>query len=174
VFAIREKETRTGIKLVITMLLAGILLWISGFGHVVFERLFGVASAPKSISLRVHVLQAIMDNWKKLPLLGVGPGRCSEFARQIGLRSGNLENEFILALLSIGVIGPLTMLLVGVRRFLAARHTTLTASRAPYMAIVAALFINLGTYNLFSWSNGPTLTFLCCYLVGRSGIQYDE
>ena len=173
-FAIRWKEAGTGIKLAVAVALGGALLWMSGLGYVITERLFGGASAPESIALRVRALWAIVDHWRDLPLLGVGPGRCAEVARQMGLRSGNLENEYVLALLSIGFIGPLTIALVGVRRFLLARAAKPEAARGGYLAIVVALFINFGTYNLFSWSSGPAIVFLCCFLVGGAVVSREN
>jgi len=148
------------------------LVTMSGLGFLVRERLVGTAVAPASIGQRVMAFNAITDSLPDLPLIGVGPGGAASFLLHGGATVPNIENEYLIALVTGGplaMIGLLTFCVFMVQR---AFRDALTNLELGPLTLAVAVCLNIATYNLFSWSAGPPLFATVAALVllsrGRS------
>jgi len=136
--------------------IAGLLL-ASGLGFVVQERLVGNASTPVSIGQRIVALQSIFASLPALPFFGVGPGGAAEFLLRAGAVVPNIENEYLIALVTGGPLAMLALVLVVVIVIRIVFRQAKYAHDPGSLALWVALSINLATFNIFSWSAGPPL-----------------
>jgi len=137
----------------------GVLLLLTGLWPFVYERLFGSAFHPGSIGQRLAALQSVLIIWRDVPLFGVGFGGAVDLTQKAGLRLPNLENDYLRFFLTAGIVGPVSLLTIGVRRVLLALRDIPSWRRTAALAALLSLFVNIATYNLFSWSVAPALFF---------------
>jgi len=154
---------RLGILASIATITAPIVL-LTGTWRYFYERIVGAASHPGSIDQRIQALEGISRSWPQLPLLGLGFGGAPEFSVLMGLKVLNLENEYLRLLLAAGVPALVLLAIVASRRFVAGFRQLPSPSAVSALACMAAMVVNLGTYNFFSWSIGPSLFFALCFL----------
>lgn len=145
------------------------LAMVSSLGFIVRERLVGTASTPGSFGQRVVALQTIVDSIQDLPLLGAGPGGVDEFMVRSGALVPNIENEYLIALVSGGPLAMIALLafsLLTIR--IAFREAIATRDPGP-LALCVGLSVNIATFNMFSWSLGPSLfaTVTCLAVLQR-------
>ncbi len=143
--------------------LLAILVWSTGLWRIISERLFGLASHPGSFLQRYQALLAVAELWTRIPILGVGFGGADEITQNVGLRLPNLENEYLRFLLTAGLAGPLAFLALGLRRIRLAHRSLGFPHRAASISALVALFVNVATYNTFSWSVGPLLLYAVAF-----------
>lgn len=143
----------------VALFVIGLCVWISGLGEVVGQRMFGTANQPGSFNQRYQALLAVREVLPSLPPLGVGFGGADEVTGDVGLRLPNLENEYLRLLLAAGALGPIALLILGIRRIAHSVKQSASPTSLSVTAALGALVINVGTYNTFSWSVGPTLLF---------------
>lgn len=146
------------------VLVAVLLGAVTGLNTIVSERLFGTAFSPRSIQQRIDALEVATTAWQHSPVIGNGPGGVSALVYREGLVTPNLENEYLAALLSSGLVGLLALLGLVLRRLLASWRQDNPAPWDPTFMLVLALVLNIGTYNMFSWSAGACLFFTVCAL----------
>jgi hypothetical protein len=82
----------------------------------------------------------------------------------MGLIVPNLENEYIISFFASGVMGPIALLVFGIRRLWLAWSRLPSPSASRSFAAISAILLNLATYNLFSWSAGPALVLAVAWL----------
>jgi len=150
-------------------LVGGIILllgaaWATGLLTVINERLFGTATSPGSFNQRFQALLAVGEASRRLPFLGVGFGGADEITRDVGLEIPNLENEYLRFFLAAGWIGPLALALLWIRRLVVARVVLPTLQGTAAIACLVGLAVNAGTYNMLSWSVGPTIVCAVAFL----------
>jgi hypothetical protein len=136
-------------------------LWATGLWTVVTQRIAGEAAHPGSFEQRLQALKAVSEVAGRVPLLGVGLAGTSDLVLSTGMRAANVENEYLLLFLCSGVLGPVLLLVVGLRRILSRSGSLSITAR---MAMVAML-LDLATYNLFGWSAGPCLFVMVAVLL---------
>jgi hypothetical protein len=162
---IREGAGRTVWRIASYGAAAAFLLWATGLWRLIDSRLFGAAAHPGSIYQRLLATEGVRYVWSQVPLFGVGFGGAAEMAMRMGLRLLNLENEYLRFFFTAGVAGPICLIVLGVRRIHAA---AVLSSQSPlHMAAVCAVpaaLVNIGTYNMFSWSMGPPLLAALAFL----------
>ena len=100
---------------------------------------------------------AVVGWGRRIPVFGLGFGGATEVTARMGMLLPNLENEYLRFLLAAGVAGPLALLVTSVRRIRSAILLRSGLTRSASIGCLTALFVNMGTYNLFSWSVAPSL-----------------
>jgi hypothetical protein len=161
--------------LVLANLVAAVLLlWVSGIWSFVYERIFGAAFHAGSLDQRLQALQGIPAFWSHIPLFGVGFGGAADVAARIGMKLPNLENEYLRFFLTAGLVGPVALLVVGIRRFLSNLRRAPSVARTISIGTTIGLFVNVGTYNAFSWSVAPLLFVAISILALRPHGARDE
>ncbi|HYJ33450.1 MAG TPA: O-antigen ligase family protein [Candidatus Binatia bacterium] len=161
----RSGSWRAAERVLVYVAGAAILVWASGLFRLIQSRLFGAAFHPGSINQRVLVVEGIRYVWTQVPLFGVGFGGAAEMGMRMGLRLLNLENEYLRFFFTAGFAGPIALLLVGIRRMRAAASRLSSAPvRTGTLCALPAILVNVGTYNLFSWSMGPPLLAALAFL----------
>lgn len=156
---IAQGEVRRAVHLFLGFVIVGILVYALGLQSLVYERTAGAASHPVSLGQRLLALQSIGATWRQLPWFGVGFGGAADVALRAGLRVPNLENEYLRFLVTAGVLGPLALMVVGIRRFRAAWHQKPSIYRTAALGCVTGMLVNVATYNFFSWSISAVLFF---------------
>lgn len=149
---------------VVKIAVGALVIWATGLYQIVSERLFGSAFHAASIDQRLQALQSVGAIWSRLPLLGVGFGGAAELTGRVGLRLPNLENEYLRFFLTAGLLGPLTLLLVGTRRILRNMHRPPSRERIIALGTMTGMLVNAATYNVFSWSAGASLFAAVAFL----------
>src|SRR6266705_1986930 len=119
-----------------------LILWATGLHQLVFERLFGSAFHAGSLDQRLQALQSVGAFWSKVPLFGVGFGGAADLTGRVGLRLPNLENEYLRFFLTAGIVGPLTLLLVGIRRMLHNMRRAPSRERLIALGTMTGLLVN--------------------------------
>ncbi|MGE5178757.1 MAG: O-antigen ligase family protein [Bacteroidota bacterium] len=169
VFALIRASTgssRTVLRIALYGAVAGLLLWATGLWRLIESRLVGAASHPGSINQRRLVTEGIRYVWSQVPPFGVGFGGAAEMAMRMGLKLLNLENEYLRFFFTAGFAGPVCLLLLGFRRIGAALRTHPSSPiRVAAVCALSAVLVNVGTYNMFSWSMGPPLLAMLAFLV---------
>jgi hypothetical protein len=139
-----------------------LFVWGSGLWTYVYERTSGVAFHAASIGQRLQALEAVLSIASRVPVTGVGFGGAANIAWIAGLKIPNLENEYLRFFLVAGLFGPCVLMLIGIRRVRSLLGSTRTVIGTSMLVTLAAVFANIATYNLFSWSSGPLLFFALC------------
>ncbi|MBE0416993.1 MAG: O-antigen ligase family protein [Coriobacteriia bacterium] len=148
---------------------AAVAAYATGAVRLLRERLFGGAQHPLSFQQRSQVLEVAKDALVEKPFFGHGFESVFERMYSSGLRLPNLENEYVALVLSSGVVGLAAFLVVAVRSVSsAARSLARDGDALTLLSLAAALLINIGTYNTFSWTGGVIATFAILGLMGRS------
>jgi hypothetical protein len=162
---IREGAGRTVWRIASYGVAGALLLWATGLWLLIEARLFGAAAHPGSINQRLLVVEGVKYVWSQVPLFGVGFGGAAEMGMRMGLRLLNLENEYLRFFFTAGFAGPTALLLLGARRMrLAIATLTQSPVRIAVLCSMPAVLVNIGTYNMFSWSMGPPLLAALVFL----------
>jgi hypothetical protein len=148
---------RRVVRLMVAISIGAGIIALSGFGTFLYERLAGSAAHPASWAQRQDALVAVAGWGRRIPLFGLGFGGATELTARMGMLLPNLENEYLRFLLAAGVAGPLVLLVMGVRRIRSAIRLPSGLTRSAGIGCLTALFVNMATYNLFSWSVAPSL-----------------
>jgi len=153
---IRLSEWR---PIVTPALAIAVLVLATGLWSLAHERVSGGAFQPGSFGQRLAALTIFEKVWSRAVVWGVGLGGVAELTSAAGLRLPNLENEYLRLFLAAGILAPVSLVFLGMRRmFSAARQESYTGIAA--VGGLLALFVNFATYNLFSWSMGPPLLIM--------------
>ncbi|HET9941365.1 MAG TPA: O-antigen ligase family protein, partial [Candidatus Eisenbacteria bacterium] len=159
---------RRAVRLGAALLALAAITLLSGVGGFLYERIAGSASHPASWAQRYDALLAVASWGRRIPLIGLGFGGATELTARMGMLLPNLENEYLRFLLAAGVAGPLVLLVTGVRRIRSAIRLPSGPVRTAGIGCLTALFVNMGTYNLFSWSIAPSLFMALAVVTLRS------
>jgi hypothetical protein len=155
--SLRSRLSRQHVRVLALGVAMVVLSVVTGLHTLVAERLVGSAAHPRSILQRIEALDVSAEVWIGSPIVGVGRGGVPDAVYGAGLTTINLENEYLAALLSSGFLGLGALLTVVFMRLRKAWTQTVAADRAISFALMLAVAVNIGTYNMFSWSAGPSL-----------------
>ncbi len=157
VVLILSSSVRHSFRLAVGLILGVVVLYLvaaqTGLLDLVQERLFGAAYRPASLAQRVNILTTAGSIWLRRPILGWGFGEYLDQVYAQGFRYSNTENEYVNALLATGLLGFVALMVTTIRTFVLLVLGR-RMNRVPELAAVfAALAVNIGTYNTFSWSS---------------------
>ncbi len=136
-------------------------------GKYMLERISGSASQSTSIGQRLAVGAVAGRVIAERPVFGWGFRGSDSAVQAQGLRLANVENDYLGLAIAAGI--PAVLLLIfGVVRSTLAILRVRTHGAAPYLgALIAALAVNIGTYNMLTWSYGPAVLMLLLLLARR-------
>jgi O-antigen ligase len=157
----------------VLVLAAYSLASLTGIDRLVVERIGGSAVDVGSLGQRADVLRIAWDVWREKPVLGHGLRALNDAIYARGLNLANYENEYLGMLFGAGVLGFAAFGVVLARTI----RLGFSGLREPECAALVGLWlsaaVNIGTYNMFSWSAGPVL-FLTLAVLARRGCSLCE
>ncbi len=132
-------------------------VWVVGGGTIVMDRLFGESVAQGSLDQRREAIEAVRHVWTRSPIIGVGMGGVEDAVRSVGMSVPDIENEYLIGLVATGIIGLISLVGCVMRRAWLGLAERGGRSSQSALAAILGIGVNLGTYNLFAWSAGPSL-----------------
>ena len=147
-------------------------LTLAGLDSIIFQRIRGGAVDPTSLGQRAQVLGVAFELWLAHPWFGYGFRGISDAIYSQGLGLANYENEYVGVLLTAGIAGLASLLLLLGRTLVAGVRRPRSLEMAAAVSLFIATGVNCATYNLFGWSTGPALLLMTVGVV--RGLRFVE